>query len=264
MKSFYLTFFCTLIILSSQSQNIRRIAVYDNNSSSSSGIIGFSDTTIFEYSWYYSAWLDFPNTGLVRKNGIPQIDEICSFDSGSGNPSGIYVVSDTTVFVYNYYVAEWLPLSNNGLVRINDTVQISDISAYLETSTSTERIFVISDTAVFRYDWYMQTWYPLSNSGLSAKSEMENATFENLLKNYPNPFSGSTTISYSLPEEYIGNVRLALFSNDGRFIKELINEVQNGGEHHLSLSGNDFVPGTYFYELLGDNFSHVKRMIVIE
>lgn len=245
-------------------QTISKIAVYDNNSSTASGIIGVSDTTIFEYSWYYPAWLAFPNTGLVRKSGIPQIDEICSFDSGSGNPSGIYVISDTAVFVYNYYMAEWLPLKNTGLVRIQDTVQLADISACHEISSGTDRIFVISDTSVFRYDWYMQTWYPLTNAGLSSKS-VEQANESDLTSSvFPNPVTSNSLITYTLPEKYSGNVRLALFGSDGKFVMELINEPQRGGKHEIKLNSYDMKSGVYYFEILGDDFSHVKKMIVIE
>lgn len=254
--------FLQVVILNAQ--NIRKIAVYDNNSSTSSGIIAVSDTTIYEYSWYYPAWLAFPNTGLIRKAGIPQIDEICSFDSGSGNPSGIYVISDTAVFVYNYYMAEWLPLKNAGLIRINDTVQLADISAYIETSSGTERIFVISDTSVFRYDWYMQTWYPLSNAGLSSKSDEPANDSDFLSAVFPNPVTSNSLITYTLPEKYHGSIRLSLFNSEGKFLKEIVNEQQKGGKHEIKLNADELGSGTYYFEILGDDFSHVKKMIVVE
>lgn len=264
MKKIYtllITIILILMSLTQYAQSHKRIAVYDNTWSNSSGILTIVDTAVYEYSWYYDEWLPFPNTGLVRVNGNPQIDEIACFNNETGNPSGIYVISDTAVFVYNYYIG-WIPLSNNGLCRQNGVVMLSDISCFNESSSGTNRIFVISDTSVFRYDWYMQTWYPLSNSGLmtSAKINKENIA----LKAFPNPFRDVTNISYTLPIAYNSKVRIALFTQEGKFVKEIVNETQTSGDYEYELSAYNLAPGKYFYQICGKGINNASQLIIVK
>jgi hypothetical protein len=58
-----------------------------------------------------------------------------------------------------------------------------------------------------------------------------------LLKGYPNPFSQSTTISFSLPQSK--NVSLKIFDVEGRLIRTLANDVMSAGEHELTWDAQD-------------------------
>jgi len=264
MKKIIFFFILILFFANSNSQTIKRIASYDNTTTSSSGIIGIGDTAVYEYSWYYHQWLPFTNNGLTRKFGLPVINEIACFNNESVNPSGIYVISDTAVFVYNYYVPGWLPLKNTGLCRQNGLPVISDISGYKETSSGDNYIFVISDTATFYYEWYSEQWYPLSNNGLSVKKSKSDSQSLLNLKNYPNPSKNYSNIEYILPKGFNDNIKIALFDNNGNFIKELINEKQLAGKHIINLNLENLKSGTYFYEISSSKFKQAKQIVVVE
>ncbi len=64
---------------------------------------------------------------------------------------------------------------------------------------------------------------------------------------YPNPFAGSTTISYSLTEEV--PVNLAVYSLQGQQLKVLVNEKQAAGTHEVTLDGASLAKGIYIYRL---------------
>ena len=264
MKPITLTFILIFVYNLGNTQTIKRIASYDNTTTSSSGIIGIGDTAVYEYSWYYHQWLPFTNDGLTRKFGVPVINEIACFNNESVNPSGIYVISDTAVFVYNYYVPGWLPLSTDGLCRNNGLPVISDISGYKETSSGDNYIFVISDTATFYYEWYYQKWYPLSNDGLSIKKN--NATNNDLFKtkNYPNPAKNYSIIEYLLPGNSTENVKIALFDRNGNFVKEIINQKQTPGKHKINLQLENLKSGIYFYEIVSNNLKQAKQIVVVK
>jgi hypothetical protein len=71
-------------------------------------------------------------------------------------------------------------------------------------------------------------------------------------QNYPNPFSGATTIRYTLPEA--ATVRLRIMSTSGREITTLVLQPQSAGEHTVDWGGQMYggaltQAGTYFYEL---------------
>jgi len=63
-----------------------------------------------------------------------------------------------------------------------------------------------------------------------------------LLKNYPNPFNNSTTISYELYKE--GIVEIKIYNQVGQFVKSLISEQQNIGIKKIKWNGDDNRGGT--------------------
>ena len=77
---------------------------------------------------------------------------------------------------------------------------------------------------------------------------------------YPNPFSESTSISYTLPE--ISHVKLTVYDLTGRKIRTLVDEVQTSGSHSAQWTIRDEKPGFYFYELKAGDFSAVKKCVV--
>jgi hypothetical protein len=63
------------------------------------------------------------------------------------------------------------------------------------------------------------------------------------LGNYPNPFNGSTTITYTLP--VAGKVTLEIRNLLGVVVKVLVNEVQAAGDHALKYDASTLVSGIY-------------------
>jgi hypothetical protein len=83
-----------------------------------------------------------------------------------------------------------------------------------------------------------------------------------LNQNYPNPFNPSTIISYDLPKSGIVNVKI--FNVLGQLVKTLVNQVQTAGTHQVSFNASSLSTGVYFYSLTVDNFTQVKKMMLIK
>jgi len=88
-----------------------------------------------------------------------------------------------------------------------------------------------------------------------------------LEQNFPNPFNPLTTIRFGLPTAQ--TVDLAVFAIDGSGVTTLVQEFLAAGPHEVTWDGRDEhgrqVPsGTYFYRLLGDDFSQTKRMVLLK
>lgn len=83
-----------------------------------------------------------------------------------------------------------------------------------------------------------------------------------LMQNYPNPFNPGTVISYQLP--VAGFVSLKIFDISGREVSSLVNEVKEAGYYSVSFDAKNLSSGTYFYKLTSDNFSAVKKMVVLK
>lgn len=64
------------------------------------------------------------------------------------------------------------------------------------------------------------------------------------MKNYPNPFSYETTISYFLQEE--NYIRISLVNNQGIVVRNIEEGVKQNGQHQLKLQADNLPEGLYF------------------
>ncbi len=83
-----------------------------------------------------------------------------------------------------------------------------------------------------------------------------------LKQNYPNPFNPSTTISFNLPEA--SNVRLEIFNILGQKVATLVKGFEHAGAYKVQWNAGRFASGIYFYKLSANNFSQVKKMILLK
>jgi hypothetical protein len=84
--------------------------------------------------------------------------------------------------------------------------------------------------------------------------------FFELGQNQPNPFSGKTSISFTLAEKR--KVTLTLFDSQGRLIKTLLNATKEEGNHIIDLNFQTLKSGIYYYKLVAGDFTDVKNFIV--
>ena len=87
-----------------------------------------------------------------------------------------------------------------------------------------------------------------------------------LNQGYPNPFTVSTSVQYSLKKE--SNVTLKIYNLQGQLVKILINEYKPAGYYEVSWNGtNDdgkkVSRGVYLYRITAGNFSDTKKLILL-
>jgi hypothetical protein len=103
-------------------------------------------------------------------------------------------------------------------------------------------------------------------AGLSAQQTEYNRTSAphkySLSQNYPNPFNPSTKIKFELQNGC--NVKIIVYDLLGRTIKTLLNEYVDSGAHEITFDATSIPAGVYFYKLSTDNFSDIKRMILLK
>ena len=85
--------------------------------------------------------------------------------------------------------------------------------------------------------------------------------------NFPNPFNPETTINYTL--EIAGNVSLEIFNIRGQKIRQLVNDYREIGHHQVIWNGTDDYgnavgSGMYFYRMTTEDYSAVKRMMMLK
>lgn len=82
-----------------------------------------------------------------------------------------------------------------------------------------------------------------------------------LLQNYPNPFNPSTIIQYKLAKT--GMVRLTVYDLTGRQVARLVNQTQGAGSYFVRFNADQLASGIYFYRLQTDEFSQIRKMLLI-
>jgi flagellar hook assembly protein FlgD len=88
-----------------------------------------------------------------------------------------------------------------------------------------------------------------------------------LAQNYPNPFNPTTGISYDIPEK--ADVFIGVYNVTGQLVKTLVNEEQDAGYYKVEWNGTDEADnkvssGVYFYRMITDEYSDVKRMTLLK
>jgi hypothetical protein len=63
------------------------------------------------------------------------------------------------------------------------------------------------------------------------------------ISNMPNPFSGTTTVRYTLPDN--GNVEIKIYNLQGELVSELLNSFSTSGEHELNFNSGNLSSGVY-------------------
>ncbi len=83
-----------------------------------------------------------------------------------------------------------------------------------------------------------------------------------LYQNYPNPFNPKTTIKYKIKNS--GMVILRIFDILGKETAILVKEKQSPGTYEIDWDGTKNSGGIYFYRLEADDFTDIKKMILIK
>jgi hypothetical protein len=83
-----------------------------------------------------------------------------------------------------------------------------------------------------------------------------------LHQNHPNPFRGSTTITYDLPRA--ASVVLCIYDVQGRAIARLVEQHMSPDRYTVSFDARDLPGGVYFYSMTTEGFAETRRMSLVE
>jgi hypothetical protein len=88
-----------------------------------------------------------------------------------------------------------------------------------------------------------------------------------LKQNYPNPFNPSTKIVFDVPSNVKGqlsNVKIDVYDISGKLVSQLVNGVYAQGQYGVTFEARGLSSGIYFYRLITDNFSDIKKMTLLK
>lgn len=190
------------------------------------GINWVSQNDVTEASGLYSIYFINPNTGWT----------VGDFYS-TGNTSTYYTTNGGTTWMTNIGIT--------GAGRLNRVK--------------------INNSPVGYVAGQSQRIYKTTNSGglteIAFNNEIIPSSYS-LSQNYPNPFNPSTKINFALSKQ--GLVTLKIYDVLGREIITLVNEVKNAGSYTVYFNASEFSGGVYFYRLQANDFTDIKRMMLIK
>lgn len=128
------------------------------------------------------------------------------------------------------------------------------------------------DRSVFPGQIYYYKLEDISIQGLKvfhgpAMAEMNIPEEFSLEQNYPNPFNPETTIRFQLPNS--ADVHLAIYNILGQEVRVLIDKNMELGFHSVvwdgrDNSGNLVTSGIYYYRIRSENFSDLRKMLLMK
>ena len=107
----------------------------------------------------------------------------------------------------------------------------------------------------FKFNWNYQ---PI---GITPISSIVPKSYS-LSQNYPNPFNPSTIIKFDIIKT--GHVSLVVYNELGQEVSMVVDETLTPGSYSAAFNGASLSSGVYFYRLVTDNFTSVKKMALIK
>lgn len=109
------------------------------------------------------------------------------------------------------------------------------------------------------------SWMPVYGEILYKSADSlftTNQKIENSISNFPNPFNPVTSISYSIEESGLVNVKV--FDLLGQQIVELVNEEKEAGNYSISFNASQLPSGIYLYTINSKNFTQSRKMLLMK
>ncbi len=254
---------------------------YENDSSASwetIGSVGQNGRQFYDYwvtnnvTYFYrvcafagSLRSDYSNiayaTAIIDTNNIPRA------------PSDL-IISDTAT---TSLTINWQDNSTNELgfiiarrtqdevtFRYIDTVA-TDILTYQEVGLTPDVLYFYK---VCSYNDFGLSDFTNTVSAVTTKSTnivTQNTSFAQgyfLGNNYPNPFNPETSIRFAITER--SYVELKVYNSLGIEVDRLIDQSLTPGTYLVKWNAGNFASGVYFYAMETENFSEIKKMILIK
>jgi len=101
---------------------------------------------------------------------------------------------------------------------------------------------------------------------VSVKNINTDMDYHMSIRNYPNPFNGTTILDYSVPEA--GMVNVKIYNILGQLVSTVVDEYKPAGNYKISFNSESFMSGVtsgvYFYVLSSNNKMCYGKMVLLK
>ena len=131
------------------------------------------------------------------------------------------------------------------------------------TSITTIGALLIESNLIFAGNWAQNVWKRSLTEIIGIKNiSSEVPAVFSLQQNYPNPFNPTTNIEFAIAKS--GFVNLKVYDILGKEVITLVNETKSAGRYLVDFDGSNLTSGVYFYKLETNEFSNIKKMLMIK
>ena len=193
---------------------------------------------------------------LQNENGINRRMQLVEAYIGKGDGSSALIVLDD-LSIYSQ-LANYCLLNNSLIAFKQQGKTLGDVkgdSIYFTIQAIAEDTafagYVQARAILSKVDGRKYPEVIMFNPGQTYQIRKKDVLFNSgakLLRNYPNPFSGGTTIEANVPLECAA-AELAIYNLTGAVLKKYI---LHRGLNSVLIEANDFSPGIYFYSIVFD------------
>jgi hypothetical protein len=166
-----------------------------------------------------------------------------SFDARFDANSGMISYNHAS-YVVNVHAASY-PVTMK-VKNTSGSVTVSDMNGNLIGTADNNGIVTISNPGI--------TQVQIAEK----QTDAPNMVGYSLEANSPNPFTQSTAINYSLPQESV--VSLVVYNQLGQVVQTLVNGTVGAGEQEALFDGSQLPSGSYYYTLKAGSFVQTQRM----
>lgn len=189
-------------------------------------------------------------------------------------PVLISPANGTLVFTYTPTL-DWESVTGaaNYLVQVSTSPEFNIItdSATITASQYTIPYGKLSNSSVYNWRvramnssgngmWSSMWHFTLNITGISSNQGIVPEVFA-LYQNYPNPFNPETKITFDVPE--LADVNISVYDLTGREVRFLANGKFSPGQYETVWNASGLSSGIYFIRMTSDNFTSVKKLILL-
>jgi len=213
-------------------------------------LIGWSSSAFYKYSPSTDSWTKLADSPYpVGACAFGIINDLI-YGVG-GNDGGGSIAFYKSIIVYDITTDSW---------RI-DNLELSSKRHWMATATYQGGLYVVGgiDEAALSVDTVEQI-VPQGTAGID--DDLALLKGYKLEQNFPNPFTNSTRINYTLPTGSF--TTLKVYDVMGNELVALVNGNKQAGNHFVNLSAKRLKSGIYYYRLQSGDITLSKRFIYKE
>ena len=139
------------------------------------------------------------------------------------------------------------PSSGSSGIAIYTPVARLGLAAYPQINVTGVASGATNFTTI-QYSYHPTLELSSNSAELNGLADLTTMAPANRLFNYPNPFRGSTTISYTLAND--SHVTLQVYDQTGKLVTALFEGDQNAGSYNLPFAADHLAAGIYYYRII--------------
>lgn len=206
---------------------------------------------------YFDSLHVYASMGDIDQAGAGFLRTLNGGDTWSFENTTIW--GEPTAFAFRTEAEGWVPMGIAGIVlKTNDE------------GFNWEEIAVPNQTPVYDISFpdektgfmvgYRGALFKYNSSVVSVAKEKNVIDHFSLQQNFPNPFNGTTVISYRI--QHHGQVRLEIFDMLGRKIETVVDKIQSPNKYSIQWNAKNISSGVYYYRLMYGGFVKTQKMIL--